>query len=224
MVRNETVSIVRRIKREARKSPAKAAVLVGLFGLALYAWAPLVIDWTGLGEESSPKAARPEKEPRQVAEEDGIRTQSSEVTEVAGKRPSWRELKQWQEGSLWTEVVEVAAMRDPFRPAEGGVEPVGMEEVVEETPVSSPEQVVDSIALQLTGTIVGPRRRVALLDGQAYGEGDVIRVDQLGTTWELEIRRIEPNRVTIGWQSIEREVTAPKREPVGRIELVEHSG
>lgn len=118
----------------------------------------------------------------------------------------------------------MAQMRDPFRAATVNVEAVEESEESEAAPVTTPEQMVAGIALQLTGTIIGPRRRVALIDGQAYGEGDVIRVDHLGTTWELEIRRIEANRVTLGWQSIERELTVPKREPVGRIELVEHSG
>jgi len=223
VVQNKAVSIVRRIKREARNNPAKAAVLAGLLGLALYSWAPLVMGWLGAGGDASPSASRSGGGRSESNQKDSDRPASSGEA-VSEERPSWNELQEWQESSPWTTPIEMAEMRDPFRPVPQEEEMVEESDDSEESSVPAPEQMLAGVTVQLTGTIVSPRRRVALLDGQAYGEGDVIRVEYLGTTWELEIRRIEPSRVTLGWQSIERELAAPERQPVGRIESVKHPG
>ena len=138
------------------------------------------------------------------------------------KRPTWREMCQWSQDSPWTVPAELSQLRDPFR-MPGEKRPVDRSEEIEESPRTAPEQAIAGIVVELTGTIVGPQRRVAILDGQAYREGDTILVEHLGTTWELEIRRIEATRVKVGWQSIERELTVPERQQAGRIELVERS-
>lgn len=222
MVRNELVSIVRRIKREARSNPAKAAVLVGLLGVALYSWAPLVAGWGDAREELPAAASRSEMDLADRTEA-GLEPVTTKNGVASDGRPTWHELRQWMHDSPWTSPFELAQVRDPFRMVTGTEEPVNLSEELQEDLVATPQQMLDGVDVQLTGTIVGPRRRVALLDGQAYREGDVIRVQYLGTTWELEIRRIGPNRVKLGWQSIERDLTAPERQPVGRIGLVGHS-
>lgn len=214
------MSIVRRIKREARNNPAKAAVLVGLLVVALYFWAPLIAGWFG-GKESSPMASIPEDPGRPDRLETAPPASASETTK---EQPSWDELQQWRQQSPWTVPVELAQRRDPFCLVAASEEPVGDSDEPAALPQSTPEQIVGGLELQLTGTIVGPGRRVAVLGGRAYREGDVVVVEHLGTTWELEVRRIEANRVKLGWQSIEREVAVPEPKQVGRIEVVNHSG
>lgn len=197
-------------------------MLAGLFGLALYFWAPLVVGWLGTGEEPATAAAKPvrvHEEPVPV----GSATGAAENESPSQQRPSWDTLQQWRQESPWASPAELAQVRDPFRLVSGEAETVNESETTEESPITTPEQMIAGLDLQLTGTIVGPRRSIAMLDGRAYREGDVVRVDHLGTSWELEIRRIEPDRVVLGWQSIEHELTVPKRQPVGRIELVDHS-
>ena len=214
MVRNELVSIAQRIKREARNNPAKAALLAGLLGLALYSWAPLVVGWLGVGEESPSTASRPKRE-RDEPVGSGSSQRSVESDVASEERPSWQELQQWQERSPWTVPIDMAQMRNPLRPVEGTAEPVVESEEVEDVAASTAEQLVASVDLQVTGTIIGPQRRVVLLDGNAYSEGDTVRVEHLGVMWELEIRQIGPNRVKLGWQSIERELTAPEAATCG---------
>ncbi len=219
------MSIARRIKREARNNPAKAALLVGLLGLAFYSWAPLVAGWLGSGDESPRAAPRSEQshQPEQSSRPDKEPTVSKTETNT-NARPSWAELRQWRQDSPWTLPVELTQMRDPFCLPPGTEALVDDSEENDETPRITPKQTVDVLEIQLTGTIVGPRRRVALLGGRAYHEGDVVLIEHLGTTWELEIRRIEAKRVKLGWQSIERIVTVPERRQVGRIEIVDHAG
>ena len=216
------MSIVRRIKREARNSPAKAAVLVGLIGLAFYAWAPLMVAFLTAGGEKVPAKKRTKTKTEErissVAE-----TDSAKAKEVAEKRPSWRELEQWREESPWTASADLAAMRDPFRPPSGVSEATETTEEIVEKPQAGPEQALNGIEIQLTSTIVAPNRRVAVLDGRAYREGDAVSVEYLGATWEFELRRVEPGKVTLGWQSLERVVSVPERASVGRIELAEHA-
>lgn len=216
------MSIVRRIKREARNSPAKAAVLVGLIGLAFYAWAPLMIAFLTAAEEKVPAAARAEADSEErissVAE-----TNSAKSEEATEKRPTWRELEQWREESPWTAPAELTALRDPFRPAAGAREAEEPTEEIVEKPQTGPEQALNGIDIVLTSTIVTPKRRVAILDGRAYREGDIVSVEYLGATWEFELRRVEPDKVTLAWRSLERVVSAPDRACVGRIELAEHT-
>ncbi len=212
------MSIVRRIKREARNSPAKAAVLVGLIGLAFYAWAPLMIAFLTAAEEKVPAAAqsvpKPEGRISSVAE-----TNSPETKEAPEKRPTWRELEQWREESPWTASAELAAIRNPFRLAPAVREAAETTNEIVEEPQTGPEQALNGIDTQLTSTIVTPSRRVAILDGRAYREGDTVPVEYLGVTWEFELRRVEPNKVTLAWRSLERIVSVPERSRVGRIEL-----
>jgi hypothetical protein len=216
------VSIVKRIKREARNNPAKAAVLVGLLGLALYSWAPLMWGWLSAGDQAPQVASERDANSDRASQPD---TKPSAAEENAGEQatPSWNELRQWRIDSPWTKPTELADLRDPFGPLETESAIVAESEGDEESPVATPEQMVAGLDIELTGTIVSPKRRVALLDGRAYREGDLVLVDHLGTTWELEIRRIEANRVTLGWQTTERELIAPARQSVGRIELVGRS-
>ena len=197
-------------------------MLAGLLGLALYSWAPLVAGWLGGSDESSRPNAKSERKHDDSATAVPT-TVAEQQDETPQDRPSWHELQQWRQASPWASPVELTEMRDPFRAVAPEPEPIDPSETKEEIVKTTPEQMFAGLDLHLTGTIVGPKRRVAILDGQAYREGDIIRVDRLGTTWELDIRRITPNRVVLGWQSMEYELRAPKREPVGRIELVDRS-
>ncbi len=216
------MSIVRRIKREARNNPAKAALLAGLLGLALYCWAPLLMGWLG-ADDKSPRDVSRSKGDTDQTDRPESKPPAAEDESDSRERPSWHELRQWQQGSPWTASVELAPARDPFRAVVVNEETVEEIAEIEEAPAATPKQVLDGLDIQLTGTIVGPQRRVALLDGQAYREGDTVLVEHLGTTWELRIRRIEARQVTLAWQSIERILTVPERQPVGRIKLVKQS-
>lgn len=215
------MSIVRRIKREARNNPAKAAVLVALLGLAVYFWAPLLAGWLSNGRESKTTSNSERSQDNDPATFEQIASQPQDNTQEDKKsEPSWVELRQWHDESPWTSPVELAGLRDPFASPRGAEEIARAPEENSETLQASPEHAIAEMDIQLTGTIVGPRRRVALLDGRAYHEGDMLQVEELGTTWELEVREIGNNRVKLAWQSIERVVTAPERPKVGRIELV----
>jgi len=195
-------------------------VLVGLLGVALYFWAPLIAGWFGGGEESSPMVSVSQAS----GQPDRVETATPASETKSKEQPSWDELRLWRQQSPWTVPVELAESRDPFCLVASSEERVEDSDEPAASPESTPEQIVNSLELQLTGTIVGPGRRVAVLGGRAYREGDVVVVEHLGTTWELEIRRIEANRVKLGWQSIEREIAVPEPQQVGRIEVVNHSG
>ncbi len=219
------MKIIRRIKREARNSPAKALVLAALFGFAVYSWAPLVVGFLTVEDQTPRPTAKNEPQPGQPhqAEKAGEKPLAAAEKTETTRRPTWRQVRQWRQDSPWTAPAELSLLRDPFRLMPGQNNAVAASEESEEPPKTTPEQAVAGLAIQLTGTLVSPKRRVAIIDGRAYREGDTIRVEHLGTTWEMEIRHIEPNRVKLGWQSIEREVTLPERPQVGRIELVDRS-
>jgi hypothetical protein len=220
-VPNEDVSIIKRIKREARTNPAKAAVLAALLMVALYFWAPLLWNWAGVNATARKAASEREAKPEPPSHSDS-QSRAGENRASGEAKPSWQELQQWQLESPWAKPADLAGFRDPFGMVAVAAEMESASEEVEQTAAATPEQMIAGVEMRLTGTIVSQTDRVALIDGRAYREGDIVDALLEGTTWELEVRRIEPNRVTLGWQSIERELTAPKRQNVGRIELVGH--
>ncbi len=219
------MKILRRIKREARNSPAKAVVLAGLFGFAVYSWAPLVVGFLTADEQTPRQAVKnePQPGPPHQAHKAGEKPQAAAENTERTRRPTWCQVRQWRQDCPWTAPAELSLLRDPFHLIPDPNNAVAESQTPEEPPKATPEQAVAALAIQLTGTLVSPKRRVAIIDGRAYREGDTIHVEHLGTTWEMQIRRIEPNRVKLGWQSIERELTLPERPQVGRIELVDRS-
>lgn len=197
---------------------------MGLLGVAVYSWAPLVAGWLDTDAKPTKTASKDDgRKQRAVSdpEESNSASTDSEAEEKTDE-PSWIELREWRAQSPWTAPVDLTDVRDPFGSVPDATATAAVEET-DEAPEETPDQIIDSLNVELTGTIVGPRRRVALLDGEVYREGDVVLVEQLGTTWELEIREIGNNRVKLGWKTIERVVTVPERQRVGRIEVAKRT-
>ncbi|MHB8899678.1 MAG: hypothetical protein ACYC6Y_13100 [Thermoguttaceae bacterium] len=193
---------------------------MALLGLAVYSWAPLVISLVAVDEESARAAAHDDTEQTAATPSGASPPVADGTAPPAG--PTWQELRRWCQDSPWTAPAELSQIRDPFRPtsADKGPADAGQET---EKPTVTAEQAFAAIPVELTGTIVTPQRSVAILDGRAYRQGDTIVVEHEGTSWKLEIRRIEANRVSLGWESIERELMAPERPNVGQMKVVDRS-
>lgn len=190
--------IAKQLRREVQSNPGKAAVLGLLLLVGLYAWTPLVIEWFG-SPQSKTFVAKSKTTPHPPSDQTG-QTGST----LAATTPIVTEKK---DKTRWPEVIEsiaqdqrmtsaryLSAMRNPFvlSPEERAMmEKARQEEATLEKntathtdrPADNQEeeqQTPSDLGIVLTGTIIGPRHRVALFDDQVIPEGSILTVRQDG--------------------------------------------
>jgi hypothetical protein len=152
-------SLTKQIQREIKAHPLKAGVLALTVVVALWFWTPLLISWFG-----GPKPAAPSTptSPAPVAAASGA-TGTVPAGSKTSFNPNWREMTEWQShDELMRSAIPLPGARDPFRPAA-----LQNAAQLSAKPV---EQKIDpsSLGLELTGTLIGPRQSVAMINGRAY--------------------------------------------------------
>ena len=177
----------KQLARDLKKSPKKAALLGVLALVALYSWAPLVVGYFK-AEEKPNKAS-----PRVVAEATPA-APALQSTEAHGTGPaaelSWREI----DALIAIDERMIAAGELP-----SGCEPFGSVEIQTAAEEEDDEGLVrvekplDQLGLVCTGTIIGPRRRVATINGRPVAEGREVQAGELVFT----VSRVEPKQVLL---------------------------
>ena len=178
--------------REAKKSPKKAAALGSLLVIALWFWAPLVGGWFSSGsDEAATTTASVQAKPALPFAKQKIGSESQSPTvktaEVArAPKIEWNELTKWiRSDPLMTPAELPENSRDPFL-AHLERSLVEEEEEVEEVEVvvqpAQPVVTPKSLGLTLTSTIVGSKRRVAMIGGRAYRQGKMVYALSDGAT------------------------------------------
>ncbi|MEX2185271.1 MAG: hypothetical protein WD875_00690 [Pirellulales bacterium] len=177
--------LVRQLRREVKANPKRAALLAGLIAVGIYFWAPLVAGWVSPGEtatEKSPVA----KSAGQLAGGAATKDQKSKPSTVEFAAVPWTK--------LWAAIKEdrrnkpaktLPATVDPFRPFPAPPEPAddaasqnvaeGQADAQAKTVVARNVAPADptprSLGMKLTGTIIGAKRRAAVIDGTVVAEG-----------------------------------------------------
>jgi hypothetical protein len=216
--------LARQLRREASRNPKKALVLGLLVVAAVYYWTPLVRRW--LSEDDLP--------PTQAV--DGLAAGSlarpvDDVTadgpdpRVSGqvKTPSWDKVICWMEQDpTTTPVADLGKDRDPFWVAERKpAELEGGESEAEQRPgPAAPAVTPEELGIQLSATVVGPRRRVAMIDGEAYSEGRRIVRTKDGRQFEFTLLEILPRHVVLEREDNRFLLEIPRRQWTRQIELV----
>ena len=178
---------------ELKRSPKKAAILGLLAGVALYFWAPLFFS---LGKsDQQPKAGD-----RPVATANPVRADNSAAAVAAENGPdtsAWRKLREVRESDSRMESQSTLRIEhDPFeQPAADPDEQPARPDVIVDA--AQEETTPESLGLVLTGTLVGPRRQVALISGRAYSIGEQVAAED-GTTFI--VRQITPRDVVLDRQ------------------------
>jgi len=180
-------NLKQRLLREVKRSPKKAAVLALLFMVATYSWAPLMIGLitnknTGEAIQTTETAAL-------------LPANLQPITPPKSKAPSpsgtWKQLVQWIQLDWRSKPDKQAAFgRNPFAA-------IAAEEKEENEPVAEdprPRETPGQLGLKLSGTVVGPRRRVAVINGRAYAQGRVIKVTE-GVSFVVE--KVDARQVTL---------------------------
>jgi hypothetical protein len=185
--------LARQLRREAKANPKKAALLGSLVLLALYYWGPMIWGWVAAEEATG----RPPDAPTAaVASLGGAAVPTPPPTSEdknTGTHP-WTQLDQWmRQDPITTPVEDVAAWHDPFAVASSELEAVEPDETQDEQILVSPE----GLGIELSGTLVGPHRRVALIGGKAYREGQTVRIDRDDQSIEFELAEVHSRRIVL---------------------------
>ena len=161
---------VKKLKKDLKKSPGKAAVLAALFAVAVWFWAPLVMGMFGGPAQPTLTTA-------------GSTADATTTSPIAPATPAatapptpWKQIAAAIENDPRMMSVErVAAPRDPFQT----VEPKIPKQELESKRIESPPMALDvppaDAGLVLNSTIVGNGRGVARVNGKTYRQGDSIR-------------------------------------------------
>ena len=168
------------IRREMTSDPKKAVILAGLLLLAGYYWAPLVWGWASKGgaddQEAQLAALAASSDAGQFP------TVKAEVPSAAdgvhAPLHRWQPLRRWLDTDPRTKpLMRVSGRRDPFTDRSATRRTVERSATVLHGPVTP-----ESLGMRLTGVMIGARRRVALIDGEAYVVGERISVELTAAT------------------------------------------
>jgi len=182
-------SLRERLARDLRRNPKKAVLLVLLAGVAIWFWAPLCVglfrsDTEGemLADAVTPTAAVPPAPAGPVP--------SNNLAPSAAAQ-TWQEVVRWMEQDPRRKVEEETVERDPFAsPAKSSPPPgEGQSKAVAKLPANP-----DQLGIKLTGTLVGPQQRLALINGRAYAEGQTVKASADAT---YVVRKVEGKQAVL---------------------------
>jgi hypothetical protein len=176
--------LIRRLQREAKANPAKAGALALVLLVAMGFWAPLVIRWCSPAADASatPIAAAEQKVPSNAG------AVSRSVSADAATVPSvpWQRLMQAiEQDPRMQPTRRLSQLRDPFGPsaAELAAEKASQQKKTKRAP--PPELLPADAGLVLNSTLVGSGRRMALIGGEPYWEGDTVHAPHGSESFRL---------------------------------------
>jgi hypothetical protein len=176
-------------------NPKKGAILGVMLVVAIYFWVPLVAGW--IGKSQTGQSAPPN-------DAGATALAGFPTLPAAGDKPGpsaqaetpWYVLAEWMN-------------RDPLKlaagPHGGGRDPFRFIVHVEKPKAPPPESkkkpiVAQSVPLKLSGTLVGPQRRLATINGRTYRQGDEVKLTADGQTAVFKLTEIHPQRVVVTYE------------------------
>ena len=188
-----------RLKSELGRSPKKAALLGLLLLVAMYYWMPLVFGWM--------KGGSPLLEPAVPAAAVIPRSTATPAVPAAMPAVAWQQIvKAMENDPHMALAATLVGDRDPFENVHRKVAEATA------TPEAKVQALVtpDTAGLILSSTVVGPRSRVAFVNGKTYRVGDIIHVTADGDDLTFAVVEIDAKQIVV-----ERE----KRRYVMKIKL-----
>jgi hypothetical protein len=206
----------KRLRREVIANPKKAAILGIMLLVAIYFWTPLVMGW--MGKKEALATTKPgELAPGVLA---GFPTQAAPVAkpgQTAGVDLPWYLVAEWMDRDPLKQAARPPAVRrDPFR--------VSAEVAKRREPpkAETAKKIVapESLRLSLAGTVVGAGRRVAVIEGKSYREGDEVRVASGTERLVFKLVEVRADRVVLLHEGKSIEVRLRSRPTASHIELM----
>jgi len=220
----------KRLKREAAANPKKAAILGIVVLVALYFWAPLTWKWLRNAFSSDTSDVAPASAPTNAIA--GTLPATSSAPEATVKpaaataspgvnQPSWEQIAAWMDKDPRTKVGPLLQnVRDPFATPSAEVNDEQAEEAVVEK-ARAAAITPDAAGLTLTGTVIGPDRRVVFINGKSYKEGETVVVDKpaYGGPIAFTVVDVQPYKVVLQLGDNRYELTTPKPNS-DKIEII----
>ncbi len=213
-VASKIVKLAKRLQREVQTHPGKAAVLGVLALVAGYFWTPLVWGWLRPADTAVAASLGPQAADGQHPQPTPVARSTDATAPPKTDSVPWETVAAWIDADPDTRPADLNTFRNPFQPTAKEAEKPPPETA---QPVEPPPKTPQSLGVELTGTIVGPTRRVALISGRAYGEGDTIVADAGGTPVEWTLGRVTPRGIILRSQDERYELTLPQSRQPGRI-------
>jgi hypothetical protein len=212
---------IRKLRREAKTNPKKIGVLGLLFVVALWFWVPLVWGWMkdadsadGARVAGPPTDAGPGSAAAPLAEPDG------KGGEQGVSRHPWHQVVRWMDNDPQTSATNpVWEGRDPFAVPQIEEPEDVSEEQEEELEQPLDEMTPESLGLVLSGTIVGPGRRVAQINGRTYHQGETIRIVDAGREIQFALAAVHPRFAVLEREGTQFELSIPVPDGSGLIEM-----
>jgi len=231
---------IRRLGKEAKRNPKRAIALGLLAFVAVWFWTPLIVEWIcpkpkitadkDTASVDAPQSGQ-SKNTTFLIFQSKTKNSNNQKQEV-----DWKQLIKWIEVDAKTVATTgLAALRDPFTPVKPKLtSPAGTQlsskakELQKKTPPLA-EVTPQSAGLSLSSTIVGPRVRVALINGRTYKQGQFVRVetgDDNGedkqASVEFKLLEIQPEQATLERSNKKYTLTITKQKKSGLV-VIEHS-
>ena len=181
--------------REAKAKPGKTAALGGLLVVAIWFWAPLVAGWLPKGQAApvAPPAIASATTPTAVI----TPSQMANATAVPSE-PSWRDVADWidEDGLMLAAAAPELfpfGKKEELPPENAAAEEENKKEVKKAIGALTPQE----LGVRLTSTIVGPRRKLAMIGGRPYLEGRQVTVKSDEMSYSFMIAEIRPQTVVL---------------------------
>ena len=216
------------LHRELTANPKKVAILGLLLIVALYFWAPLVMGFFPKSNPAAEKAKALQVMAKVAAPPSPNESQST--TTNASEHHRWQKIQEWiRADPRMQSAVIVDERRNPFLNPTS--EKSNLDSKKKQKP--DPELLItltpDRLGMKLSSTIVGSRRKLAVINGRSYLLGEWVSAksgalakqdsDRLAAnTEQLDIRfrlvRIASRQVTLQREEKRYELKLPDRLPV----------
>ena len=180
--------LVKRLRRELTANPKKAIILGLVLLVGVYFWVPLLASWMGGG--SAPAAAKaPDPNADLVPSFTAMLTgQTAAKPKDSQKQYPWSTVAEWLDRDGRTTAADPKGLeRNPFCAV---VEKKEVKKVVA-TKVIKTRLTPKQLSMTLEGTMIGRQRKMAIIDGKSYQEGDVIKVRNRQGSVEFELHEVQ---------------------------------
>jgi len=179
------------LRREVKASPKKAALLGLALCVGLYYWVPML--WRLLPGSSPPavESADGTIDPETLMARLGTTMSALEAPNPTAELP-WQKLAEEIDADpLMVRGAALPETRDPFsgpKVIEAVVDPQAL------AAEAASQLAPDEMGLELTSTLIGPRRRLALINGDVYTVGSQIN---LGNGVVFVVAEVDADRVVL---------------------------
>ena len=222
--------LLRQLRREATRNPKKAGILGILALVAVWFWAPLVMNWV---RGDGPKASAASKNSGSPAADSaaGGAATPKDPQKPDAKQPAldWQQIVRLTANDPKSQPAQAPpASRDPFVTPKSQLFPplpMVVKDKEPKPPEKKPEPVVPDVSpkelgLSLSSTIVGPRGGLATINGKAYKPNDTVVVRRESKSVEFQLTEVHPRRVVLVRNGKSYSLEIPRPNGTGQVGLV----